>query len=177
MKINLTNIKAYLGITDISQDVKISMLIQQTVSSICAYCNRYFTDPANRECGTMIFNSDGTITIPLNIEQTYTADDFIVISRSYYNNGLYQLESVEGNVLTIKENYELQNETSGAYINKCIFPPEILGVVAGSIKNCLSTINSNVKRETIDDVTLEYFEDRQDKTILNQYRKVYREEW
>jgi len=79
MKINITNVKQYLDITDTKFDVKLQMLIQQSIATIINYCNQNFVVKNNDEFGTLIFTTN-TITIPLNTSQPYEVDDFTVIT-------------------------------------------------------------------------------------------------
>ena len=186
MKINITNVKQYLDITDTKFDVKLKMLIQQAIATIINYCNQSFVVKNNDEFGTLIFNVNGTITIPLNTINTankFNADDFIVIRNSYFNNGIYQIQSIENNVLTLNETYTLNEEVSSCIYNKTYFPDEIFGIVCKMTYHSINPTNNQIKSEKLDDVTLEYFSnnqstssvlDKEDKNILNKYRMLYK---
>lgn len=182
MKINLTNVKQYLDITDTKFDVKLQMLIQQSIATIINYCNQNFVVKNNDEFGTLIFTTN-TITIPLNTSQPYSIDDFIVITGTDYNNGLYQIKSIENNVIIVYETYSLINETVSCTYNKAIFPDEIFGIVCKMTYHSINPTNAQIKSEKLDDVTLEYFSnhqstsselDKEDKNILNRFRYIYK---
>lgn len=183
MKINITNVKQYLDITDTKFDVKLQMLIQQSIATIINYCNQNFVVKNNDEFGTLNINSNGTITIPMNTEQHYTVDDFIVIKGTDYNNGIYQIKTVENNVITVYETYSLIYEIASCTYNKAIFPDEVFGIVCKMTYHSINPTNNQIKSEKLDDVTLEYFSnhqstsselDKEDKNILNKYRYVYK---
>ena len=182
MKINLTNVKQYLDITDTKFDVKLQMLIQQAIATIINYCNQSFVVKNNDEFGTLTFNLN-TITIPLNTSQPYTEDDFIVITGTDYNDGIYQIKTIENNVITIYETYSLTYEIASCTYNKTIFPNEIFGIVCKMTYHSINPTNNQIKSEKLDDVTLEYFSnnqstsselDKEDKNVLNRYRYIYK---
>jgi hypothetical protein len=183
MKINKTNIKALLGITETTYDIQIDMLIPQLLDTICEYCrndfllygrNGYVYD--NKEMVATANTITLTTSIPLS------AGDFIRLYGTDYNDGLYQVYSYSSGVITIESSKEMKAETiTSGYIALIDFPSNIITVVCDYIKNNIVR-DGTVKSEKIDDTSIDYFAPfnsssfiSHNSTLLNNYRKVFRQ--
>lgn len=178
--INLANIKALLNITLPDYDTRIQSLILPTITKLCDYCNDDFIAKNRTE---RIYEST-TLTINKTITQTSTIPfkehDFFRISGTTYNDGLYQIKSIVGNVITTTSGNKLRTETTTAYIALVEFPQPFLEVISNYMMNNIIN-SSNVSKEKIGDVEVTYGTTStgfgSDNSILNQYRNVYYHRW
>ena len=184
MIINKANIKSVLGITNTTYDNQIDMLIPQLLDSIVDYCNNefikysYISGKIYDNCELVI--DDTTIT--LNTTLTLKVGDFIRLRGTNYNDGMYQIKTIESGVITIETSKTMTDETINAYIVLCYIPNIFVNVLAQYIKNSVVNDNGNVKKEQIDDTSIEFFAPydtsnfvASNKYILNNYKKVYRD--
>ena len=183
MTINKTNLKTLLGISATTYDNQIDMLIPQILDSICDYCKNDFLLAGID--GYVYDNPDMTITsttITLTTDLPILAGDFIRIYGTAYNDGLYQVKTYTGGIITIETQKTMRAETvTSAVIALIDFPIQILNVIAAYIKNDVVS-DGAVKMEEIDDVRYDYFQPfnslelfKQNASLLSPYKKVYRE--
>jgi len=185
MIINKTNIKKLLGESSSTFDNSIDMLIPSLIDSIINYCNNDFIMKSNYnntyvyDSVSMIFTST-TITVATSIP--ITTGDFIRIQGTCYNDGIYQVNAYHEGVITIESVKTMRVESiDKAYIAIMDLPSELIHVISDHIK--ANIINDNdIQREKIDDVEYTYFASNasiditsNNATILNKYRKVYKE--
>jgi len=185
MIINKTNIKSLLGETSTTYDSMIDMLIPQLIDSIVSYCNNDFIMRNNYNNDyvyddvAMVFTST-TITLTTTIP--ISTGDFIKIYGTCYNDGIYQVNSYYGGVITIESTKTMRSETiTTAYIAIMELPSEILNIIADYIKD--NVVNSSdIQKEKIDDVEITYFANgsngditSQNASKLSKYRKVFKE--
>jgi hypothetical protein len=184
MRITLSNIKTLLDIANTTYDTKIALLLPQIIKNIVNYCKNPFLRRTVESIHSLIatFEDTGnTITLSDNLDFPLSTDDFIYIRLSDYNDGIYQVTSYTNQVITIKSNYTLRNESDSAItIYLCEIPDDILMLVCKILKKNFTIENtSGIKREEMPDYEIEYkdsgstYFDETDLKLLTNYRKVY----
>lgn len=180
MYINKTNIKTSLGISGTDYDTRIDNIIPQVLNAICNECKNDFL---LRGKYGYVYEHDEleitatTITIDTSVvDYPISAGDFIRIYDSEYNDGMYQVNSIESGVITIESVKTLKIETTSCFIALVQFPEEFLQLIADYVNKYI--INEiNVKSERIDDTQITYMSPdeyiRTQSKILDNYRKVF----
>ena len=176
MLINTTNIKAMAGISVSTYDARIALLIPQVLSDLQAYCRNDFIMDGNYgyvyDGGTLVFT---TTTITHDTDMTFAVGDFIMIYNSEYNNGMYQVKSIDGLELTIETSKTMRAETvTSGYIALIQFPDSFLNIMADYVNGTLVN-DKNLKKEEIDDLKLEYFNGYDSRAFINQNSSVLKE--
>lgn len=184
MIINKANIKTLLGISVSTYDTQIDAIYPILLDQICSYCNNDFVKinwanyPVHRQCDLTTTSTTITTTTDVSL---FVVGDFIRLYGTEYNDGLYQIKTNTGGVITIETAKTLRPETGSGYIALIDFPNEFLNVIAKYIDTTIVN-DSNVKREKVPDYEVEYFTPNdtssyinKNSSILNVYRKVYKD--
>jgi len=186
LTINKTNIKTQLNISVSTYDDRIDMTIPQILSLICSELKNDFIAQGYSgriyDSGDLVFTTT-TITYDTDeIDITLSAGDFIRIYGTDYNDGLYQINSINSGVITIETSKSMKAEEVSGYIALVRFPDEFLSLIADYIDQTIVQ-DSNIKKEKIDDVEIEYFNSMtlkdffaQNSAKLYNYRRAFYEE-
>lgn len=182
--INKTNIKAQIGETSTDYDNQIDILIPQILNAICSEIkNEFVTIGYNGkvyDACDLVFTST-TITYDTDIvDIKFQVGDFIRIYGTDYNNGLYQIKTIESGVITIETSKSMRTESVSGYIALISFPDEFLNLISEYVKSNIIN-DSNVKSEKIDDTQITYNDSKQsikgfiasNINTLNAYRCVF----
>jgi hypothetical protein len=181
LKITLSNIKTMLGLTDTTKDTKIQMLLPQVINAIANYCRNNFV-LYEYETGSIVFGTTTTYTITPSwtLDIPLEAGDWINIRGSKYNDGVYQVKTFVGGVITLETNNECRLETYSCGISICDLPKELLMVVCESIKANLSIRDKSVSIEKVDDNQYTYIQGynglllQSSVVTLNNCRKLFK---
>jgi len=175
----IEDVKTLSGLTDES-DNKIELLTAIALDSICDYCNNDFV--AKSLYGYTVEYRDAVFsgtTITMSLEMDLVLGDYIRIHNTKYNDGLYRIIDIDGDIYTI--NKALRAETITIKLGLVDLPKIFLSIISAYIKN-IGT--SNIKSEEIDEVKYEYFQSggsasflTSNAPILNQFRHLYRSYW
>lgn len=184
--INKTNIKTILDESSIDYDNQIDILIPQLLNAICSELKNEFVAVGYNgkvyDACDLVFTST-TITYDTDIVNiNFQAGDFIRIYGTDYNNGLYQINTVESGVITIETSKSMRTESVSGYIALVNFPDEFLNLISDYIKSNIVN-DSNVKAEKIDDTQITYNDSKQsikgfiasNLNTLNSYRCIFYE--
>jgi hypothetical protein len=188
MALNLLQekIKTLAGITGTTYDDKINIYTSMLVDHICKACRNDFwiksryVDTYLYETASMTFTAT-TITISTTL--SLSANDFISICGSVYNDGMYQIKTIIAGVITIEPAKSLKAESTVATLVLCKLPDVFAEIIAKYIKNAI-TRDGVVSKEKIDDTEITYFKpadissfvsDNMD--VLCNYRRLIADDW
>jgi len=183
-------VKRILGITETTYDDRIDLAIPALVEQICISCKNYFY--AKNTNGYIYETLDMDLagdTATCDFTLPFEAENFIVISGTAYNDGLYRIGSIlDDNSGFVIENYKkfVEEEAIEATIFLCKIPFELVNLIAQHINSSIVLNNSNIQKKKIDDVEITYFKQENTKSldfsdeyvkgVLKNYKKFYWEE-
>jgi hypothetical protein len=170
-----------LGITSTTYDTRIDNIIPIILERLSKVCNRFFIYENSEgrlydDCDMVI----STTTITLNTDIPFQAGDFFRLFQTDYNNGLYQIKTVENGVITIETSKVLRVENvSHGIIALIDFPSEFIDVVSDYVtKQYVRGDKIGLSREKVDDYEAN-FKDIDlvidNRSIINNYKYTYLE--
>ena len=144
--------------------------------------NNPFQNIAVRFCN-LRFDSETTIVVFDDVEGLRKGDT-VQVSGSKWNNGLFVIELVEGNTITLNDDARLfvGNEEQ-AFITKVEYPPDILFGVTKLLKYDAKTVHTiGLKSKTVSRMSETYFDQNSTETVagypaammsfIDKYRKM-----
>jgi hypothetical protein len=181
MIINKTNIKSMLKITSTTYDTQIDNVIPVILDRLSKACNRFFiyTNSEGRlydDCDMVI----DTTTITLNTDIPFQSGDFFRLFQTDYNNGLYQVKTIENGIITIETSKVMRSEiVSHGIITLIDFPDEFIDVITDYVtKQFIRGNKVGLASEKIDDYQVN-FKDidliLDNRSIINNYKYTYLE--
>ncbi len=181
MIISVEEAKRFLQIMDSSKDELIKMLIPIVQDFVVKYTRNYFeilTDKIYRESDKISFWS-GIIADADEklIESGFIPNIHVRVSGSVLNDGIYEVEAVDADALTISADIPLTDEPSGAVVKLTAvkFPEGIKLPVAQLIGyNLEKQRHRGLASERLADWSANYESDYPKALLsgLNQYRKL-----
>lgn len=157
-------IKKLLQITDNSSDATIDALIPVIRADIVRYTNNHFTNPdVWINSGNISFTNATPPTINDSdsnfVTQYFHSNMDIWVAGSYYNDGLYHVDTAAAGTLTLGRYESLSSEdlSAATEIYKVIWPNELKLTMARMINfNLQKSSLKNVKSESIGGYSISY---------------------
>jgi len=189
----VSEIKTLTGLAD-SYDAQIEALIPMVQNYIVDYTGNRFEMYANgearfnkltgafleeAEASNVVFDSTNkTITAPTSLDYSkygIAIGKDISVRGSRYNDGLYTVEAVNTNVITVSESLNGESLTNLVTVYLVNFPQSLKFIASQIIKHwLLSKSTSGVQSERLGDYSINYSGDLPAVIIkqLNNYRQV-----
>lgn len=145
------------------------------IASIMNYINNYFSRTVERVTAVI----DGTAkTITGSFGETYLAGQYIRLSGTILNDGVYKIASVAGTVITVEEDLLDESPAEGYYLWG-LAPPKAFLEVVDDIKTYITAngTSTGLKSETQGKRSVTYASDSTWQGVyanaLGSWRKVY----
>lgn len=153
----------------------VNELIPIVQSKVVAYCKNSFLDSAIWVKSENLVIESNTITADIDLEEAgfYEGCDFR-ISGSKYNDGVYEVESIDGEAITIK-NTLLPETDNYITLQRVVFPQDIKIDVVQLLKYYFAKEGKLVKSESLPGGYSVTFKDENEiMKGFNLYRKPYK---
>jgi len=115
-------------------------------------------------------------TLVGDFKSLYLKGMYVIIKNSYLNNGVYEIDSVEPGVITVKEDLQEENTGQPMFIVASI-PNKGFVDLANKINTFKLTNNGGVKSKSVQDLQIVYNGDNSWQNVfekrLNSYRKLF----
>lgn len=186
MIITLNKAKTLLQIGDTSKDTLIESIIPIVEAFVCDYCNTDFVDKYFDYISSNAIsfdNASGIITFNNISSSDFEVGDNLRVYGSLRNDGVYTIDIITTNTITINDINSLVNESSGESIilTKTIYPKSIDLIVSQMINHILNIpkMTPGLVSEKIDDYSysLSDFTNGYPSTViagLKIYRQLYK---
>jgi len=188
MIITETEVKAFLQITNTTNDSFIELQIPIIEQVICDYCNTDFIDKEFDYFSSSAISfdsSDNSINLTGIGNYKLVAGDSIRIYRSLRNNHTFTISSVSTNKIIIDfiDTIVDEDEGEGVFIAKLNYPRPLKLTASKMINFLLSDLDEDktpgAKSENIDDYSIQYEDTYQGfpmsiMSSLNTYRQLYK---
>ncbi len=142
------------------------------ISKIMNHLKNHFVDNSYAELDHFGIVSDGIVG---SFSETYIVGMYLIIRKSYLNDGIYEITGVTSNKLTLDATLNAENTGDTIYIIGSTPPKDFLDLVT-DISN-FTEKGIGVKSESIDDYSVSYDDDGSWQSVfankLNDYRRVY----
>jgi hypothetical protein len=177
-------VKELLQITATTWDTMITNLLPVIAKQITAYCkNTFVSDKVKLTSLDLVFAATAkTITGDTSLDNFTTgyfyADDVILIEGSIRNDGVYELQTVLNNVLTLKSTDTIKDEAVSDFIvsiQRIDYPGDLKLAFADIVKSFID-VNRGVQHFSLADYSVTYFNSNISdfaKGILNNYRRIF----
>lgn len=145
------------------------------IASVMHYLNNYFSRTVEKV--TAVIDSSAK-TITGSFGETYLAGQYIRLSHTILNDGVYKIVSVAGSVITVEEGLQDESPAEGYYLWGLAPPKPFLEVVADiETYNAANGTNTGLKSETQGKRAVTYASDSTWQGVfanaLGTWRKVY----
>lgn len=176
--ITLDKVKTLNQITVNTFDNLITELIPIAQGKIVAYCGTVFNSNSISLVDSFIFSkADKTIISNELFDDYHFYVGDIYISGSYKNDGFKQIESIEGNIVTLKSTETLEDEdvdTNSAIISQVVFPSGIEIPTATLINYLITKQGKLVESESLPGGYSVKYKDSNSlmKDLFKDYRKI-----
>lgn len=185
MIINKANIKTLLGITSTAYDTKIDACIPIVMDNIIESCNNPFLF---KNINGYVYNNASmtftSTTLTLNTHDiSLDVGDWFRIHGSLYNDGIYQIKTIVGEVITIETSKNFRVETlRNGIIALMDIPSNLINVFCDYVNDEFVNVkHKGVVTEKIDDYSIQYGNRHiadyitRNNYILCNYRNTYKD--